>query len=62
MAHIENRSRTQVSVKNRPELTQLFPYDKKAPVSQYMAALREQGHKPMATVTTVTADKIEAAR
>ena len=50
MAHIENRSRTQVSVKNRPELTQLFPFDKQALASQYVATLREQGHKPTATV------------
>jgi len=50
MAHIENRSRTQVSVKKRPELTQLFPFDKQADAAQYVAQLREQGHKPTTTV------------
>jgi integrase len=50
MAHIENRSRTQISVKNRPELTQLFPFDKKAAATKYFNELRELGYKPNATV------------
>ncbi|MFO1228062.1 hypothetical protein [Roseateles sp.] len=46
MASIENKSRTQVSVKNRDDLTKLFPHDKLAAASAYVAELTKDGHKP----------------
>ena len=37
MATIENRSRYQVTVKNRDDLTKKFPFDKFSAVEAYMA-------------------------
>ncbi|MCU4119748.1 site-specific integrase [Variovorax sp. N23] len=50
MASIENRSRTQVSVKNHITLTKFFPFDKEDEAKQYVAGLRVAGHKPMVTL------------
>jgi integrase len=50
MASIENRSRTQVSVKGRPNLTRLFSFDKEEEAKQYVFGLREAGYKPTAAV------------
>lgn len=50
MASIENRSRTQVSVKKRDDLTKLFPHDKLAAASAYVAGLSKEGHEPILTV------------
>lgn len=50
MAHIENRSRTKVTVKNRDDLTRFFPYNKTDPAKQYFAELKAQGLKPTATI------------
>lgn len=50
MAHIENRSRTKVTVKNRDDLTRFFPYNKTDSAKQYFAELKAQGLKPTATV------------
>ena len=48
MASIVNRSRYQVTVKNRDDLLKHFPYNKLAAVEAYMNALREMGYKPRA--------------
>lgn len=50
MASIENRSRTQVSVKGHPKLTRLFSFDKTNEVSQYVADLKDMGHKPTLSI------------
>ncbi|WP_312843355.1 site-specific integrase [Diaphorobacter nitroreducens] len=47
MAHIENRSGTQVTVKNRDDLTRCFPHDKSDNAKRYCANLRAQGFKPV---------------
>lgn len=46
MATIENRSKYQVTVKNRPDLTVKFPFNRLADVKAHMAAVRAQGLKP----------------
>jgi len=46
VADITNRSRYRVSVKNRDDLTALFPFNKLAGVETYMAGLRAQQLKP----------------
>lgn len=48
MAHIANRSRFRVTVKNRPDLTQHFSFSKVAAVEAYMKELRAQGYRPRA--------------
>jgi len=50
MAHIENRSRTQVTVKNRSDLTRLFPHNKLEAAQRYISELRSAGFKPVAAV------------
>lgn len=50
MASIENKSRTQVSVKNRDDLTKLFPYNKAKATAAYIAELKQKGHHPDMTV------------
>lgn len=50
MASIENKSRTQISVARRPELTKLFPHDKTKAAALYVAELRAAGHDPLASV------------
>ena len=50
MASIENRSRTAVKVKNRPDLTRLFPHDKPTDAKGYVAELRIAGHKPAVSI------------
>ena len=51
MAHIANRSRFRVTVKNKPDLTQHFSFSKVAAVEAYMKELRAQGYKPRAEPT-----------
>lgn len=46
MASIENRSRYTVTVKNRDDLTQEFPFNKSKAIQAYIAKLGEQGFKP----------------
>ncbi len=48
MAHIANRSRFRVTVKNKPELTKYFSFSKLAEVEAYMKDLRSQDFKPKA--------------
>lgn len=50
MASIENKSRTQISVARRPELTKLFPHNKTAAASAYCAELTAAGHEPVMSV------------
>ena len=50
VAHIENRSRTKVIVKNRDDLTRFFPFNKNDAAKLYYAELKAQGLKPTATV------------
>jgi hypothetical protein len=50
MASIENKSRTQISVARRPELTKLFPHNKTAAASDYIAELKAAGYEPILTV------------
>lgn len=52
MASIENKSRTQVSVKKRDDLTKFFPHHKAgaAAAAAYMAELEAEGLKPIPTV------------
>lgn len=45
MATIENRSKYQVTVKNRPDLTLKFPFNRLADVKAHTAAVRAQGLK-----------------
>ena len=44
MAHIANRSRFRVTVKNKPDLTLYFSFNKVAEVETYMRDLRAQGY------------------
>lgn len=46
MATIANRSRFRVTVKNRPDLTAHFPFNRLKAVQDCMQALRAQGHRP----------------
>lgn len=46
MATIENRSRYCVTVKNRDDLKQEFPFSKPERAKTYLEALREQGFRP----------------
>lgn len=46
MAHIANRSRFCVTVKNKPELTRHFSFNKVSEVEAYMTELRAQQFKP----------------
>lgn len=46
MPTIQNRSRFRVTVKNRDDLTQLFPYNQQAQVKTYIHDLKAQGFKP----------------
>lgn len=50
MASIENRSRTQVTVKNHPGLTRLFPFDNTDDVTRYKDGLKAKGYKPTLAV------------
>jgi len=50
MASIENRSRTQVTVKKHPELTRLFPFDKTEDVQSYSESLKDKGYKPTLSI------------
>jgi len=54
MASIENRSRTQVTVRNRDDLTRFFAHDKTSQAEAYLRQLREAGHKPSARVLDET--------
>lgn len=47
MAHIENRSRIQVKVKNRDDLTRLFAHNHAEAAQRYCATLRDQQLKPL---------------
>ncbi|MGK5007060.1 hypothetical protein [Janthinobacterium sp. LB2P70] len=46
MASIENRSHYQVSVKNRDDLTKIFPHDKQKNAEAYRQSMRMQKFKP----------------
>lgn len=46
MAHIANRSRFRVTVKNKPDVTRHFSFDKLDAVEAYMKELRGQSFKP----------------
>lgn len=46
MASIENRSKIQVSVKNRDDLTKSFAYCADKPIKAYVEQLKAQGYKP----------------
>jgi len=46
MASIENRSRIQVTVKNRDDLTRQFAYNAAKAIRDYVQELRDQGLKP----------------
>lgn len=48
MAHIANRSRFRVTVKNKPDRTRHFSFNKVAEVEAYMNELRAQQFKPKA--------------
>lgn len=50
MASIENKSRTQVTVKNRSDLTKHFPYNKSQAAYDYVQRLKADGLKPIMTV------------
>lgn len=46
MASIENRSKVQVSVKNRDDLTKTFEYSADKAIKTYVEQLKAQGYKP----------------
>jgi integrase len=46
MASIENRSKVQVSVKNRDDLTKTFEYSADKAIKAYVEQLKTQGYKP----------------
>lgn len=46
MPSVQNRSRFRITVKNRDDLTKLFPYNRTADVKAYFANLKAQGLKP----------------
>ncbi|MEN9475475.1 MAG: hypothetical protein RIS48_2197, partial [Pseudomonadota bacterium] len=46
MASIENRSKIQVSVKNRDDLTKTFEFRADKAISGYVEQLKAQGYKP----------------
>jgi len=46
MASIENRSKVQVSVKNRDDLTKTFEYCAEKAIKAYVERLKAQGYKP----------------
>jgi len=48
MAHIANRSRFRVTVKNKPGATRYFSFNKLAEVESYMKELRAQHLTPQA--------------
>jgi len=50
MASIENRSRTQVKVKNRDDLTRLFPFNKPQAAESYVSELALSGLKPLVAI------------
>lgn len=50
MASIENKSRTQVTVKHRSDLTKHFPHDKLQAARDYIHQLQADGHKPILAV------------
>lgn len=50
MASIENKSRTQVTVKGRPDLTKHFPHNKDEAAASYVAQLTADGLKPLMAV------------
>ncbi|MFC3461256.1 MULTISPECIES: hypothetical protein [Massilia] len=49
MASIENRSRIQVTVKNRDDLTKQFAYSADKAIQVYVQKLRDEGLKPRLT-------------
>ncbi|HMO48292.1 MAG TPA: hypothetical protein PKB14_19985 [Rubrivivax sp.] len=49
MAHVANRSRFLVTVRNRPDLTKHFSFNQFEAVEAFMQTLREQSFKPKAT-------------
>ncbi|MDP4302690.1 hypothetical protein Q8X39_18795, partial [Leptothrix discophora] len=51
MASIENRSKVQVTVKNRDDLTKSFEYSAAEAVKAYVAQLKAQGLKPRLAVS-----------
>ncbi len=50
MAHIENRSRIQVKVKNRDDLTRLFAHNHAEAAQRYCADLHDQQLKPLVSL------------
>jgi hypothetical protein len=46
MASIENRSKVQVSVKNRDDLSKTFEYSAVKAIKAYVEQLKAQGYKP----------------
>lgn len=50
MASIENRSRTLVSVKNFPEFSRYFPFNKVDEAGAYVRRLKGHGHNPKVSV------------
>ena len=46
MASVENRSKIQVSVKNRDDLTKTFEYSADKAIKAYVEQLKAQGYKP----------------
>lgn len=49
MASIENRSRIQVTVKNRDDLTKQFAYSADKAIQAYVQKLRDEELKPRLT-------------
>jgi hypothetical protein len=50
MASIENRSKIQVSVKNRDDLTKTFEFRADKAISGHVEQLKAQGYKPLASL------------
>lgn len=50
MASIANRSRTEIRVKQRPDLTRFFPHDKPNEAQRYVTELRVKGLKPIISI------------
>lgn len=50
MATIENRSRTEVTVKKRDDLTRCFPHDKPEAAQRYVSELQAQNLQPLVRV------------
>ncbi len=59
MASIENRSRIQVTVKNRDDLTKTFAYNAEETIQRHAQELRSQGLKPRLTAWTTTTSRAQ---